>query len=207
MDLSSSSIQDMIHRFDGFEVDEALFELRLNGAKLDLQRRAFDLLVHLVRHRDRVVTTRELLASVWNGTIVSENAIAQAVTTLRKRLARFGGPHAIRTARGRGYRFVREVLATTARSATTTRPAAPTPVPAPATLPSATVIVMGGELPQCTLDAVLSLLRECTGREPWVARLDEDHAPGEIGANRPGISIDDGGANGRWRESVPKRVP
>lgn len=180
MDLCDSNAQNTLHRFDGFEIDEALFEIRLDGTKLELQRRAFDLLVHLVRHRDRVVTTGELLASVWKGTLVCENAIAQAVTTLRKRLDAPGSPSTIRTARGRGYRFVREVSSTAAGTPISERR------PTSATMPSgATVIVMSGDLPEGTLDAVMNLLRERTGREPRVAKIDgEGHVPARITPDR-----------------------
>lgn len=183
MDLCTSPALDTIHTFDGFEVDEALFELRKDGRRVELQRRAFDLLVHLVRHRDRVVTTNELLASVWKGTIVCENAIAQAVTTLRKRLDVNGGPSAIRTSRGRGYRFVRDVAgAIQAPPSSERRPTAPQPP----TAQGSTVIVMSGDLPEGTLDAVVNLLRERTGREPRVATLDDaGRAPAEISPDRP----------------------
>lgn len=180
MDLCASTAQDTIHHFDGFEIDEALFEVRLDGTKLELQRRAFDLLVHLVRHRDRVVTTSELLASVWKGTIVCENAIAQAVTTLRKRLDAPGAPSTIRTARGRGYRFVREVSSTAAGAPASERRPATTSMPS-----GATVIVMSGDLPEGTLDAVMNLLREHTGREPRVAKVGgEVRVPAKITPDR-----------------------
>lgn len=180
MDLCPS--HGAIHTFDGFEVDEALFELRKDGRKIELQRRAFDLLVHLVRHRDRVVTTSELLASVWKGTIVCENAIAQAVTTLRKRLDTAGGPSTIRTARGRGYRFVRDV--TPPPPASERRPTS-SRSNATSTPPGATVIVMSGDLPEGTLDAVMNLLRERTGREPRVSALDDDaHITAKITPDR-----------------------
>lgn len=185
MDLCTSPAQDTIHTFDGFEVDEALFELRKDGRKIELQRRAFDLLVHLVRHRDRVVTTSELLASVWKGTIVCENAIAQAVTTLRKRLDLQGGPSAIRTSRGRGYRFVRDVSGTTQAPPASERHPTSSRSNATSTPPGATVIVMSGDLPEGTLDAVMNLLRERTGREPRVTALDDDaRIPAKITADR-----------------------
>ncbi len=185
MDLCTSPAQDTIHTFDGFEVDEALFELRKDGRKIDLQRRAFDLLVHLVRHRDRVVTTNELLASVWKGTVVCENAIAQAVTTLRKRLDTDGGPSAIRTARGRGYRFVRDVSSSPQSPPSSERRPTSTLPNATSTTHGATVIVMSGDLPEGTLDAVMNLLRERTGREPRVATFDDEgRLPAKISPDR-----------------------
>ena len=46
-------------------------EVRRNGPLVDVEPRAFDLLIYLIRHRDRAVSKDELQDEVW-GTIVSE---------------------------------------------------------------------------------------------------------------------------------------
>src|SRR5215218_3065433 len=62
----------MVLLLDGVvELDEALFELRREGAAVPLEPQAFDVLVHLVRHRDRVVTKEELMDAVWGGRFVA----------------------------------------------------------------------------------------------------------------------------------------
>ena len=63
--------------------------------------RAFDLLLTLVQHRDRMISKHELLELVWPGMIVEENNLQVHISTLRKLL----GPEAITTIPGRGYRF------------------------------------------------------------------------------------------------------
>ncbi len=63
--------------------------------------RAFDLLLHLIDHRDRVVGKEELLDSVWAGAAVEEGNLHVHVSALRSRL----GADAITTVRGQGYRF------------------------------------------------------------------------------------------------------
>jgi DNA-binding winged helix-turn-helix (wHTH) protein len=100
-------ISSVIITFDDLELDDELFELRKNGARVDIQRRALDLLIHLVRHRHRVVLKRELIDVVWEGVAVSPNAIVQAVVGARRAIEVCGGPVAIATVRGRGYRFLR----------------------------------------------------------------------------------------------------
>lgn len=63
--------------------------------------RAFDLLLVLIEHRDRVVAKDELLALVWQGAVVEEGNLAVHVSALRKLL----GEAVIATVPGRGYRF------------------------------------------------------------------------------------------------------
>ncbi len=46
-------------------------ELRLRGREVVVEPLVFDLLLDLVRHRDRVVTKDELLDRVWSGAIVT----------------------------------------------------------------------------------------------------------------------------------------
>ncbi len=95
----------MIHHFPNFEIDEAQRELRAGGRVLRLQPRIFDLLVYLVRHRDRVVPKDELLDSVWPGVIVADGSLQRAVSLARGALASAGAPDAIRTFARHGYRF------------------------------------------------------------------------------------------------------
>jgi DNA-binding winged helix-turn-helix (wHTH) protein len=99
----------MLYAFDEFEADDRLYELRRAGVAVPVEPRVFDLLLHLVRHRDRVVTRSELLADVWSGVVVSESALSTAVNALRKTLGAGGAKPPIQTVYGRGYRFVAPV--------------------------------------------------------------------------------------------------
>jgi non-specific serine/threonine protein kinase len=98
----------MNYLFDGYEVDTSLFELRLRGAVIRLQPKPLDLLLHLLENRARVVLKSELLAHVWPGVSVTENALAQAICAVREAVAE-SGPDAIVCVRSRGYRFTRPV--------------------------------------------------------------------------------------------------
>jgi predicted ATPase/DNA-binding winged helix-turn-helix (wHTH) protein len=86
----------------------------LHGRPVVLGARAFDLLLALIEHRDRVVGKDELMALVWPALVVEEGNLAVQVSALRKLL----GSKAIATVPGRGYRFtarVVEKIATNAR--------------------------------------------------------------------------------------------
>lgn len=99
----------MTFRFGRFELDEARRELRLGPRVMEMQPRLFDLLVHLVRNRERVVSKDELLAAIWPGVIVTDSSIMRAVSLIRS-LLREGGPmETIRTFSRQGYRFVMEL--------------------------------------------------------------------------------------------------
>ncbi len=76
-------------------------DVLVDGKPAKLGARAFDLLLTLVEHRDRVVSKNELLELVWPGMIVEENNLQVHISALRKLL----GPQVIATIPGRGYRF------------------------------------------------------------------------------------------------------
>ena len=99
-----------MYRFADCEVDPAVRELRRAGALVHLEPQAFDLLVHLIEHRDRVVTKNDLLDMVWGHRFVSEANLTTRVKEVRRAVGDDGArQHTIRTVRGRGYRFVAAV--------------------------------------------------------------------------------------------------
>jgi DNA-binding winged helix-turn-helix (wHTH) protein/pimeloyl-ACP methyl ester carboxylesterase len=101
----------MVLAFEGFVLDLATFELRRDGAHVPIEPQAFDVLVHLVRHRDRVVSKAELMDEVWGGRFVTETAVTSRIKQARRALGDDGqSQRMIRTVHGRGYRFVPELL-------------------------------------------------------------------------------------------------
>lgn len=94
-----------VYRFDRFEVKPAERRLLAAGVPARLGARAFDMLVCLIEHRDRLVTKQELLEAVWPGLVVEENNLSVQVSALRKIL----GAGLIATVPGRGFRFAAEV--------------------------------------------------------------------------------------------------
>ena len=79
-------------------------------ALVAVEPQVFDLLVHLIRHRDRVVSKDDLLASVWQGRIVSESALFNRINAARSAIGDTGDQQRlIKTLPRKGIRFVGEV--------------------------------------------------------------------------------------------------
>lgn len=83
------------------EIDPTSRVVRINGTPVAIGARAFDVLVHLQAHADRVVTKQELLETVWGGLAVEEGNLSVQISTLRKLL----GAKAIATIPGVGYKL------------------------------------------------------------------------------------------------------
>ena len=97
----------MAYVFADCELDCERRELRRNGTAIHLEPQVFDVLVHLVRNRDRVVTKDELLQAVWNGRVVSEDALTSRISAARRAIGDTGeDQQLIRTVPRRGFRFV-----------------------------------------------------------------------------------------------------
>jgi adenylate cyclase len=97
-------------RFSDFEVDIARRELRRAGAIVHTEPQVFDLLVHLIQNRDRIVRKNELIDVIWRGRIVSETALSSRINAARRALGDNGNDQGlIRTVHKRGFRFVGDV--------------------------------------------------------------------------------------------------
>jgi DNA-binding winged helix-turn-helix (wHTH) protein len=100
----------MIASFDGYALDSERRELRRGNVTLSLEPKVFDLLAYLLEHRDRVVSRDELIASVWNGRIVSESALSSCINAARMAIADDGAAQRlIKTFPHKGIRFVGSV--------------------------------------------------------------------------------------------------
>jgi DNA-binding winged helix-turn-helix (wHTH) protein len=69
--------------FDDCVLDTDRRELRRKSLLVAVKPQVFDFLVHLVRHRERVLTKDDLLAAIWHGRIVSESALATRINAAR----------------------------------------------------------------------------------------------------------------------------
>jgi DNA-binding winged helix-turn-helix (wHTH) protein len=97
-------------RFADFEIDVAQQELRRGSEIVHTEPQVFDLLLHLVRHRERIVSKDELIETIWNGRIVSEAALSSCIKAARKAIGDNGNDQLlIRTLHKRGFRFVAAV--------------------------------------------------------------------------------------------------
>ena len=70
----------MLLVLDGHTLDVDRRELRRGGNPVAATPQVFDLLLYLIRNRDRVVGKDELIGSVWGGRIVSDSALRRAST-------------------------------------------------------------------------------------------------------------------------------
>lgn len=101
----------MRYRFAEFEVDAAQQELRSGGNVLHLEPQVFARLLHLVRHRDRVVSRDELIEEIWQGRSISDAALSTRINAARRALGDSGAKqNFIRTTHKRGFRFISDVL-------------------------------------------------------------------------------------------------
>jgi pimeloyl-ACP methyl ester carboxylesterase/DNA-binding winged helix-turn-helix (wHTH) protein len=96
--------------FADVEIDLDRFELRRSGAVVHVEPQVFDVIVHLLRNRQRVVPKTELLDSVWGDRFVSESALTSRMLAARRAVGDDGTTQrVIRTVHGRGYQFVAPV--------------------------------------------------------------------------------------------------
>jgi DNA-binding winged helix-turn-helix (wHTH) protein len=96
----------VIFEFGDFELDERMFELRRSGRHVGVQPKALRLILYLVENRSRAVSTKELFQVLWPAQTVGHTSLTKAVRRARVALDDNGSsPAAVRTVRGRGYRF------------------------------------------------------------------------------------------------------
>jgi TolB-like protein len=100
----------MTFAFGDHELDIERRELRRGGAPVAVEPQVFDLLVHLIRNRGRVVSKDDLIEAIWGGRIVSESAVTTRLNAARKAIGDTGAAQqVIRTIPRRGVRFIAEV--------------------------------------------------------------------------------------------------
>lgn len=103
-------MKEEIYRFGRCEVHVQHRSVTLDGQPQRLEPRPFDLLVFLIRHRGRVVTTSELLERFWTHQVVTVGVIARAILKARQAIGdRDQGAPMLRTFHRTGYRFVAEL--------------------------------------------------------------------------------------------------
>ena len=112
----------MQYRFAEFEIDLSQHELRRLGESVHIEPQVFDLIVHLVRNHDRIVSKDELIETIWNGRIISEAALSSRINGARRALGDNGTDQVfIRTLHKRGFRFMGDVHAISALDAEAAR--------------------------------------------------------------------------------------
>jgi TolB-like protein/DNA-binding winged helix-turn-helix (wHTH) protein len=91
-------------------LDPARCELSRGGKAIHVEPQVMDVLLHLIRNREQVVSKDNLLAAVWGGRIVSESTLNNRINAARRAVGDSGArQNFIRTVARRGFRFVGDV--------------------------------------------------------------------------------------------------
>lgn len=100
----------MTWQFGDYRLDPDGFELARGGETVHVEPQVLSFIIHLVRHRARMVSKDEIAQIVWPGRIVSDASISSRVRSARLALGDDGvRQQFIRTVHGKGFRFVGEV--------------------------------------------------------------------------------------------------
>jgi len=100
----------MIYRFGDYALDTSGFELRHGDDFVPVEPQVFSILAFLIENRAQVVSSDDLIASVWNGRIVSEATLSSRISAARHAVGDSGAAQeVIKTIRSRGFRFMAEV--------------------------------------------------------------------------------------------------
>lgn len=93
--------------FSNQTLDTDTRELSRENMPVSLEPQVFDLVVHLMENRDRVVSKDELIEKIWKGRHVAESTLTSRINAARKAVGDSGSAQAmIRTVARKGFRFV-----------------------------------------------------------------------------------------------------
>ncbi|MBO9662077.1 winged helix-turn-helix domain-containing protein [Dokdonella sp.] len=124
-----------VYEFAAFRFNPSTRELWRGDQRVELPRRTFECIEHLIAHRDRAVGRDELVEAIFGRSNVSDAQLGQVVLRARRALDDDGNAQrTIRTVAGYGYRWVADVRVAAAapESAAETMPAVEPPEPTPA---------------------------------------------------------------------------
>ncbi len=100
----------MLFKFDNFSIDTERRELRGLPGVVHVEPQVFDLLLHFVQNRDRVISKDELVERIWKGRAISDAALNSRINAARRAIGDTGERQAlIRTIQRRGFLFAAEV--------------------------------------------------------------------------------------------------
>jgi two-component system KDP operon response regulator KdpE len=89
-----------------FHVNLESREVRVRGREVHLTPKEFDLLIYFIKHSEKVLTHRTLLAAIWGSNYVEQNEYLRVfVGNLRKKIEPDATPRYIVTEPWIGYRF------------------------------------------------------------------------------------------------------
>ena len=81
-------------------------KITYQGQEIEVKGKPFEVLTHLARHRDQIVSKEQLLDAIWEEPeLVTPNVIEVAINQIRQKMDKPLGISTIETVRRRGYRF------------------------------------------------------------------------------------------------------
>lgn len=81
-------------------------KITYKGREIEVKGKPFEVLTHLARHRDQIVSKEQLLDAIWEEPeLVTPNVIEVAINQIRQKMDKPLGIATIETVRRRGYRF------------------------------------------------------------------------------------------------------
>lgn len=95
-------------RFEGFTLDTKNRSLSDSGGEIDLRPKSFDVLTYLVLQHGELVTKDELIHTVWQNAVTSDESLTRCVSDIRAVLDD-GARRIIKTLPSRGYVFTAPV--------------------------------------------------------------------------------------------------
>lgn len=144
--------------FHGYSVDPVHRTVTTPGARvIRLEPKAFDLLAYFAAHPGETLSREQLIADVWGGKFVTDDAVMVAVYALRQAFEdNSRSPRFIETIRGRGYRWIAE--ASEPRPAGGGQDVTP-PAPARRPLPAARAAILAALIASGVAAIVWAVLR------------------------------------------------
>ncbi|MFG3595900.1 winged helix-turn-helix domain-containing tetratricopeptide repeat protein [Bradyrhizobium sp. RDI18] len=100
----------MRYMFEDFALDADKRELHRGTDAVSVTPQAFDVLLYLIRNRERVVSKDDLISAIWGGRIVSDAALATRLNAARAAIGDAGDEQRlIKTLQKKGFRFIGSV--------------------------------------------------------------------------------------------------
>jgi len=100
----------MIYQIKNIKIDTLKFNLCIDEKAITIEPQAFDVLIHLIIHRNRLVSRQEIFDTIWGDKIVSDTSLSTYIKKLRQILGDDGKQQrVIKTIHSRGFQFVANV--------------------------------------------------------------------------------------------------
>jgi DNA-binding winged helix-turn-helix (wHTH) protein len=102
---------NMLYKFENYVLDPKRRELRRGSEPVHVEPQAFDLLVHLICNRERMVSKDDLIKAIWKGRPQLDSVVDNCISKARRAIGDNGtDQRLIQTVKRRGARFSQDVL-------------------------------------------------------------------------------------------------